>query len=183
MSVVALCLSALSLAGCKLNYAGEEFKLTINPDGSGDLTVLYQNMGSNADSRQEKNDDFDLLKKAARDDTIVKEAASKGVTIIKRRLDFIGYTLNGYLEASAKDWHDLFDVLTHYRVEEKNGKIYLLPQNGKLIRASDEKRVVKRHGRLGFSWPADTTEIAFTAGYTVDGSSFRLDFHNRYDGD
>ncbi len=181
---VAFCLTlAFGLQGCKLQYAGEEFTLKINQDGSGFLAVTYQDFGSGETETDARNNDLEILKQTAKDKKIVSDARKKGVDLQTRRLDFDNYMVNAYVEASAKSVEDLFDVFTAYEFQRESNSFYLFPKAAAVTQAvlSDGGKIVKRKGQVAFRWPNTATEISFKATYIVEGSSFRYDFQKRYE--
>ncbi|VAX22877.1 hypothetical protein MNBD_NITROSPINAE04-704 [hydrothermal vent metagenome] len=174
--------AAIIWAGCGLQYAGEEFSLTIGGDGSGTLKVLYKNFGSKEKKSHLRKKDLALLRDTAANDQAVIDAKAKGVSITKRRLDFINYAQNGYVEARAASYKKIFDVFTHYKLEVSD-KIYITPVNGTVHRAklSEPGKIVIKDKRYAFAWPLDTKDISFKASYKIEGASFNYEFQKKFD--
>ncbi|HEB72961.1 MAG TPA: hypothetical protein ENI77_10125 [Nitrospirae bacterium] len=174
--------AAVIWAGCGLQYAGEEFSLMIGGDGSGTLKVLYKNFGSKETKSYLRKKDLGLLRDTATSGQIVMDAKAKGVSITKRRLDFINYTQNGYVEARAASYRKIFDVFTHYKLEV-NDKIYITPLNGTVHRAqlSEPGKIIIRDKRYAFAWPLDAKDISFKASYKIEGASFNYEFQKKLD--
>jgi len=167
--------------GCGLQYAGEEFSLRIGADGSGTLKVLYKNFGSKETKSHLRRKDLTALRDTAVSDQVLKDAKAKGVSITKRRLDFVNYLQNGYVEATASSYKKLFDVFTHYKLEVSD-KIYITPANGTVLRAElgEPGKIVIRNKRYAFAWPLDTKDISFKASYKIEGASFNYEFQKKY---
>lgn len=175
----------LLLGGCKLQYAGEDFDLTIKPDGAVELSVFYRDFGSAEETSTLKSRDLKLLKDTANSKKTYDDAMKKGVVLKERKLDIVNYTMNGELKASASSIKKLFDVLEYYDYEKNGGYIYITPKNGLLIRAThgDTCKIDKRNGRLAFVWPDTEKHLVFTAGYRVKAGSFRREFQRQYGDD
>jgi len=176
-----LAASFLPLAGCGLEYAGESFTMSINKDGSGVLSVQYKNFGSSEKKSHLRQSDLNELRDAAQGEKYVSRARENGVDIKDRRLEFVNYTLNGYLEAEAGSYHDFFKVFTHYKLEIDD-RMYLTPLNGTVSRAKLGKggQIVIRNKRYAFAWPLGTKEIAFDASYIITGASFSYEYQKRF---
>ncbi len=177
----AAAVSAPLWVGCGLQYASEEFSLQIGKDGSGELSVLYRNFGSKETKNQLRKKDLDTLRRAAMDDQIVIDAREKGVALKNRRLDFVNYQQDGYVEATAAAYKDLFKVFTHYKLEVED-MIYIMPQNGTVSRAELSKpgKIIIRNNRYVFAWPLTATDISFHASYKLKGASFQYEFQKKY---
>lgn len=173
--------AALFAIGCNIQYTNEDFNLTIAPDGSGALTVTYKNIGSVNSESHLRQKDLRELQDAARGEESVKEAASKGVAIKQRRLEFVDYRLDGYVEAGAKKYRDLFEVFTNYTLEVDD-RIYLIPLNGSVLRAelNEGGEIVVHKGRYAFAWPLETTTMTFTASYKVRGTPFAYEYQRQF---
>jgi len=173
-------LCAVVLCGCKIQYSGEEFSLKILPGGEGELTVVYKNFGSEETQSIDRQKDLDLLRSAARDKKTLDDARGQGVEILNRRLDFVDYTVNGFMKAKANSYKDLFKVFTQYKLEIKD-RIYITPQNGLVKRAklSDGGEIVIRGDKYAFAWPLSATDLSFEASYGTKGASFSYDFNKR----
>ncbi len=154
----------------------------IGGDGSGTLKVLYKNFGSKETKSYLRKKDLGLLRDTATSGQIVMDAKAKGVSITKRRLDFINYTQNGYVEARAASYRKIFDVFTHYKLEV-NDKIYITPLNGTVHRAqlSEPGKIIIRDKRYAFAWPLDAKDISFKASYKIEGASFNYEFQKKLD--
>lgn len=172
---------AIIWAGCGLQYAGEEFSLQIGADGSGTLKVLYKNFGSKEIKSHLRKKDLAALRDIAMSNQILLDAKAKGVTIKDRRLDFINYQQNGYVEATASSYKKIFDIFTHYKLEVSD-KIYITPSNGTVHRAelSDPGKIIIRNNRYTFAWPLDAKDISFQASYKIEGASFNYEFQKKY---
>ncbi len=179
-ALLAVCV--LLLGGCKLQYTGEDFDLTIKPGGAVELSVFYRDLGSAEETSSLKNRDLRLLKDTANSRKIYDDAIKKGVVLKERKLDIVNYTMNGELKASAKSIKKLFEVLEYYDYEKSGGYIYIIPKNGLLVRAThgDTCKIDKRNGRLAFVWPDTEKHLTFTAGYRVKPGSFRREFQRQY---
>lgn len=173
---------ALAISGCRLQYQGETFTLNILPGGAGELTVTYKNFGSEETESHYRNLDLDDIQSMFNDKKYVRQALEKGVVIKKRRLDFVEYVLNGYVEASAKSYEDLFKVFTNYKLVIED-RIYLTPMNGTVLRAvlSDGGEIIIKDNRYAFAWPKGTTKISFNASYKVKGISFRNELRKKFE--
>ncbi len=171
--VCALIMAAFSLGSCKLQYVGEEFNLSISQDGSGSLSVYYNEISSNETLSHLRGRDLQFLKDMAHDPAYVKKAADAGVTLKTRRLDFVDYSINGFVEAQANDYANLFKVFTNYELEVDD-RIYIIPINGTVNRAtlSDGGEIVVRNKKYAFAWPIDAKSISFKATYKVTGVKF-----------
>lgn len=163
----------LSLVSCKLQYTGEEFNLSISQDGAGSLSVYYNEISSDETLTHLRGRDLQFLKDMAQDPSYIEKAADKGVTIKSRRLDFVEYSVNGYVEAQAKDYTNLFKVFTNYELEVAD-RIYIIPINGTVSRAtlSDGGEIVIRNKKYAFAWPKDAKSITFKASYKIAGTKF-----------
>ncbi len=177
----AAAVSAPLWVGCGLQYASEEFSLEIGKDGSGKLSVLYKNFGSKETINRLRKKDLEDLRQAALDDKIIIDARKKGVELKNRRLDFVNYQQNAYVEAEAASYKDLFKVFTHYKLEVED-RIYITPQNGIVIRAELSKpgKIIIRNKRYAFAWPLAATDISFHASYQLKGASFKYEFQKNY---
>lgn len=177
----AAAVSAPLWVGCGLQYASEEFSLQIGKDGSGELSVLYKNFGSKETNNQLRKKDLDTLRQAGMDDQIIIDAREKGVVLKNRRLDFVNYQQDGYVEAAAASYKDLFKVFTHYKLEVED-MIYITPQNGTVSRAELSKpgKIIIRNKRYAFAWPLDTKDISFQASYKIEGASFNYEFQKKF---
>lgn len=171
--ICALIIAAVSLASCKLQYGGEEFNLSISQDGSGSLSVYYNEISSGETLSHLRGKDLQLLKDMANDPAYIKQAADKGVTVKTRRLDFVDYSINGYVEAHANDYTSLFKVFTNYELEVDD-RIYVVPLNGTVNRAtlSDGGEIVVRNKKYAFAWPRDAKNVSFKATYKITGIKF-----------
>jgi len=178
---VAVMMMALSAIGCNIQYTNEDFKLVIAPDGSGELAITIKNIGSVNSESHLRQKDLRELQDAARGDESVKEAAAKGVALKQRRLEFVDYRLDGYVEAGAKKYRDLFEVFTNYSLE-MDDRIYLIPLNGSVARAelSEGGEIVVRNGRYAFAWPLESKTLSFTAAYKVRGTPFSYEYQRQF---
>lgn len=183
-----LCLAAaVGFAACGLEYQAEEFTLKIG-NGGVKLAVLYQNFGSSKQENHLRQKDLTMLQEAASDDSTVRDARKKGVALKNRRLDYVDYTLNGYVEAEAESIGDIFEVFTNYTLEVDD-RIYIIPRNGTVARAvlsGDGKIVIRKDengkDRYAFAWPLDARDISFDASYKVRGASFKYEFLKKFKG-
>lgn len=169
----ALIIAALFLVSCKLHYIGEEFDLSISENGSGSLTVYYSEISSDETLAHLRGKDLQFLKDLAQDPSYISKAAEKGVSIKSRRLDFVDYSINGHVTASANDYADLFKVFTNYELEIAD-RIYIIPLNATVARAtlSEGGEIVVRNKKYAFAWPRDAKKISFKATYKATGSKF-----------
>lgn len=174
-------LLAVIWAGCGLQYAGEEFSLRIGADGSGELKILYKNFGSKSIKSHQRKKDLAALRDTAMSKQVVRDAKAKGVTIKERRLDFINYQQNGYVEATADSYKELFVIFTHYKLEVSD-KIYITPANGTVHRAELSKpgKIIIRNNTYTFAWPLGTKDLSFQASYKIEGASFNYEFQQKY---
>lgn len=172
-SICALFVSAFFLVSCKLHYGGEEFALSISQDGSGSLSVYYNEISSDETLAHLRGKDLQLLKDLAQDPGYITKAAEQGVTIKSRRLDFVDYSVNGHVAAQATHYADLFKVFTNYELEVAD-RIYIIPLNATVGRAtlSDGGEIVVRNKKYAFAWPKDAKSISFKATYKVTGAKF-----------
>ncbi|MBI5815062.1 MAG: hypothetical protein HZB29_05575 [Nitrospinae bacterium] len=179
-TLVFLAFATIALAGCKLEYDGEEFSLKIKPDGSGELAVTYLNFGSQETMSHLRRKDLDALRDLAQNPEHVKKAAGDGVTITSRRLDFVESAIHGYAEASARQYADLFKVFTNYKLEISN-KIYIIPMNGAVLRAtlSEGGVITVKNKRYAFAWPLEATDISFKATYKTGGARYIFDLEKQ----
>lgn len=180
-AVAIFAILAIIWAGCGLQYASEEFSLRIGADGSGTLKVLYKNFGSKELKSHQRKKDLAALRDTAMGIQVLRDAEAKGVTIKERRLDFINYQQNGYVEATAASYKKIFDVFTHYKLEVSD-KIYITPANGIVHRAklSKQGKIIVRDNRYTFAWPLDAKDISFKASYKIEGASFNYEFQKKY---
>jgi len=163
-----------------LEYRSEKFSLTINSDGSGELTILYKDFGSKEESRRHRKKDLANLKDSVMANELVVEAGRDGVEIAERRLDFDNFALGAFVRAKSQAYGRFFDVFTQYRLEIED-MIYITPMNGVVGQAtlSEGGKVVIRNNRYAFAWPTHTTNIHFSATYKTKGISFRKELEKR----
>lgn len=171
--VCAFIIAAFSLVSCKLHYTGEEFGLSISEDGSGALTVYFSEISSEETLAHLRGNDLQFAKDLAQDPAYVAKAADSGVSIKSRRLDFVDYSINGHVVASAKNYADLFKVFTNYELE-LDDRIYIIPLNATVARAtlSEGGEIVVRNKKYAFAWPRDAKAISFKATYKATGTKF-----------
>lgn len=177
----------MGFASCGLEYAAEEFTLKIG-NGGVKLAVLYKNFGSSKHESHLRQKDLTTLQDAATDDQMLKDARQKGVILKNRRLDYVDYTLNGYVEAEAESIDDIFEVFTNYTLE-MDDRIYIIPRNGTVARAvlsGDGKIVIRKDkngkDRYAFAWPLGARDISFDASYKIRGASFKYEFLKKFKG-
>jgi len=183
-SVAPLLLGSLAffmISGCGLEYAQEKFSLKIGKDGSGEISIELLNLGSSHTKSRDRKKDLEDLKDAARSDKPILDAKKKGVAIKERRLEFVNYSLNGFVRATASKYRNIFKVFSNYELEIDD-RIYITPKNGIVARAtlSDGGKIVVRNNKYTFSWPRSTRDISFEAAYKIKGASFSHEYQKRY---
>ncbi|MDH5677709.1 MAG: hypothetical protein OEZ55_01350 [Nitrospinota bacterium] len=174
LAAVLVSTSATSFDPGGLEYKSEQFTLTINSDGSGELTVLYKDFGSKEDLRRVRKKELSYLKDSVMSNKLVAEASEDGVDIVDRRLDFDNYAIGAFVRAKSQAYGRLFTVFQHYVLEIED-MIYITPLNGVVGQASlsEGGKIVIRNNKYAFAWPTNTTNIQFTATYKIKGFSFR----------
>ena len=156
-----------------LEYEQEYFKLVISDNGSGELSVLYKDMGSKEQRTTLRRKDLDILRDIAMSAKVIDVAMEEGVVIVDRRLDFENFRMSAFVKAKSHAYGKIFNVFTHYKLEIQD-KIYITPLNGRVKHAqlSDGGEIVVRNNKYSFSWPTSVKELAFTAQYRTEGASF-----------
>jgi len=173
-------MSATSFDSGGLEYQSENFSLTINSDGSGELAVLYKDFGSKEEKGSIRKKELSYLRDKVMSNGLVEEASAEGVEIMERRLDFENYSLGGFVRAKSAAYGRIFDVFTLYKLEIED-KIYITPLNGLVGQAtlSPGGEIVIRNNKYAFAWPTDAKLLEFNAAYKVKGISFRAELGKR----
>ncbi len=169
------------ISGCGLEYAQEKFSLKIGKDGSGEIAIELLNLGSSHTKSRDRKKDLEDLKEAARSDKLILDAKKKGVTVKERRLEFVNYSLNGFVRATAPNYKNIFKVFSNYELEVDD-RIYITPKNGIVARAtlSDGGQIVVRNNKYTFAWPRSARNISFEAAYKNRGASFSHEYQKLY---
>ncbi|MDH5639003.1 MAG: hypothetical protein OEZ04_10950 [Nitrospinota bacterium] len=180
LALVLVTTTATSFDPGGLEYKSEKFSLTINRDGSGELTVLYKDFGSKEGTRRHRKKDLENLKNSVMSRKMVDEAEQEGVDIAERRLDYDSFALGAFVRAKSPAYGRLFEVFTLYRLEIED-MIYITPLNGVVGQASlsEGGKIVIRKNKYAFAWPTNTTHIQFSATYKTKGASFRSELKRR----
>ena len=180
LAVLLLSTTATSFDPGGLEYYSEDFSLTINNDGSGELAIAYKNFGSKEERSSLRKKDLSNLKDSVMSNSYVEQASSEGVDVSERRLEYEGFTLNAFILAKSRAYGKLFQVFTHYKFEVQD-MIYITPLNGIVGQASlsEGGKIVIRNNMYTFSWPTDTKNLTFTAVYKITGASFASELRKR----
>lgn len=173
-------IALVSLGACKLQYQSDRFDMEIRPDRSARLTLRLFDIGSRYQQASERRSDIDLMRSLVYGKKYAAKAAKAGVALDTREIEYENHISSINLEGRAKNYRAFFKALDElYRVEVKDGSIYIYPASQTILRAFARApgEVIRADGKpIGFKWPTRTSSIFFTSEYALTGESFRGDF-------